>query len=291
MQMLDAIHRPAASTILPPSRMSDKGRSLLMQREGVRTRAYRDTVGVLTIGVGHTSQAGLPEVTPGLVITRAQADAILTRDLCQYEFAVAHAVTVELTQGQFDALVSLCFNIGCKGFRESTVVKRLNVRNYRGAADAILLWAKEPELKGRRKAERAQFLAATPPDALGAPVRFIAADELHEEEMVSADYLRASGSRTLSATDFVKQAATTVLGADVVDGATRAKDALDQLRDAYAGFAHGADALDLAKSYWPLAVGLALSLVIACLAYLAWREAHRVQRARVEDAVLTPAAA
>ncbi|MDJ0449256.1 lysozyme [Methylocystis sp. JR02] len=290
MQLLEAVRAPAASTILPPSRMSGKGRSLLMQREGVRTRAYRDTVGVLTIGVGHTSQAGLPEVTPGLVITRAQADAILTRDLRQYEFAVAHAVTVQLTQGQFDALVSLCFNIGCKGFRESTVVKRLNVMNYRGAADAILLWAKEPELKGRRKAERAQFLAATP-DALGAPVRFLTADELHEEEMVSADYLRASGSRTLSATDFVKQAATTVLGADVVDGATRAKDALDQLRDAYAGFAHGADAIELTKSYWPLAVGLALSLVIACLAYLAWREAHRVQRARVEDAVLAPAAA
>lgn len=288
MQLLEAVRAPA--TILPPSRMSGKGRSLLMQREGVRTRAYRDTVGVLTIGVGHTSKAGLPEVTPGLAITRAQADAILTRDLRQYEFAVAHAVTVELTQGQFDALVSLCFNIGVEGFRKSTVVKRLNVMNYLGAADAILLWAKQPELKGRRKAERAQFLAATPL-ALGAPVRFLAADDLHEDEAMSADYLRASGSRTLSATDFVKQAATTVLGADVVDGATRAKDALDQLRDAYAGFTHGADAIELVKSYWPLAVGLALSLVIACLAYLAWREAHRVQRARVEDAVLAPAAA
>jgi lysozyme len=42
-------------------------------------------------------------------------------------------VTVPLTQGQFDALVSLCFNIGCEAFRKSTVVKRLNVLNYRGA--------------------------------------------------------------------------------------------------------------------------------------------------------------
>lgn len=170
-------------------------------------------------------------------------------------------------------------------------MKRLNEGNYRAAADAILLWNKPPEIKGRRKGERKQFLDATLPDALGAPVRFLATNELHEEETVSADYLRASGSRTFSATDFVKRAAETVFGADVVDGATRATDALQQFRDAYAGFAHGADALELAKSYWPLAVGLALSMVIACLAYLAWREAHRIQRARVEDAALAPATA
>jgi GH24 family phage-related lysozyme (muramidase) len=271
-------------------KMSAGGRALLIQREGFRTKAYRDTVGVWTIGVGHTSAAGAPDVTPGLVVTKAEVDEILSRDLRQYEFAVSHAVTAPLTQGQFDALVSLCFNIGCEAFRKSTIVKRLNVMNFRGAADAFLMWSKPAEIMGRRRAERAQFLAATPSDALGAPVRFIAAEDLHEEETVTADYLRAAGSRTLSATDFVKKAATAVLGADAVDGATRAKDALDQARDAYAGLTHGAEALELAKSYWPLAAGLALSLVIAALAWLALREAHRIQRARVEDAVLTPAA-
>lgn len=270
--------------------MSAQGRALLMHREGFRTKAYQDTVGVWTIGVGHTSAAGAPEVTPGLAVTKAEVDEILSRDLRRYEFAVSHAVTALLTQGQFDALVSLCFNIGCEAFRQSTVVKRLNAMNYRGAADAFLMWCKPAEIMGRRRAERAQFLDATPADALGAPVRFIAAEDLHEEEMVTADYLRVAGSRTLSATDLVKNAATAVLGADAVDSATRATDALDQARDAYAGFAHGAEALELAKSYWPLAAGLALSLVIAALAWLAWREAHRIQRARVEDAVLTPAA-
>jgi GH24 family phage-related lysozyme (muramidase) len=174
--------------------MSAQGRALLIQREGFRTKAYRDTVGVWTIGVGHTSAAGAPQVTPGLVITKAQVDEILSRDLRKYEFAVSHAVTTPLTQGQFDALVSLCFNIGCDAFRASTIVRRLNILNYRGAADAFLMWNKPDEIMDRRRAERSQFLAATPPNALGYPVYFVD-ENLHEQESVTEDYLRASGAR------------------------------------------------------------------------------------------------
>jgi len=64
-----------------------------------------------------------------------------------------------LRQGQFDALHSLCFNIGEDKFKQSTVVRKLNEGDYQAAADAILLWNHPPEIQKRRKRERALFLA------------------------------------------------------------------------------------------------------------------------------------
>lgn len=149
-------------------RMSARGRALLTKREGVRLHAYQDSIGVWTIGVGHTSMAGPPQVTPGLTITQAECDAILSRDLVQYEQAVSKAVHVPMTQNQFDALTSLCFNIGAGNFAKSMVVKKLNAGDVRGAADAILNWNKAggKVLNGlvkRRAAEREQFLDGVPP--------------------------------------------------------------------------------------------------------------------------------
>lgn len=141
--------------------MSAKGRNLLKQREGVRLKAYPDSVGVWTIGVGHTSAAGLPKVYKGLTITAELADGILTIDLKKFEKAVIDAVKVNLTQNEFDALVSLCFNIGTGAFKGSTVVRKLNSGDKKGAADAFLLWKNaggKPILLKRRQAERLQFL-------------------------------------------------------------------------------------------------------------------------------------
>lgn len=143
-------------------KMSAEGRRKLTIREGVRLKAYKDSVGVWTIGVGHTSAAGDPKVTPGLTITQAECDEIFARDLVQYERAVDKAVKVPLSQKQFDALVSLCFNIGTGGFARSSVVKRLNAGDTVGAADAFLLWNKPPEIMGRRRGERKQFLEGGP---------------------------------------------------------------------------------------------------------------------------------
>ena len=164
-------------------KMSANGRALLIQREGFKTRAYKDSVGVWTIGVGHTSAAGAPAVQPGMVISKAEVEAILSRDLVKFENTVNAAVKVPLTPGQFDALVSLCFNIGQGGFAKSTVVRRLNAGNYRGAADAFLMWNKPPEIMGRRRGERQQFLKATAgAQSPGAPVKFVAASEIEEGE-------------------------------------------------------------------------------------------------------------
>lgn len=143
-------------------KMSDDGRHRLMDREGVRLKAYRDSVGVWTIGVGHTSAAGEPKVTKGLTITHAECDAILSRDLATFEAGVNKALKVSVTQQEFDALVSLAFNIGVGGFSRSSVVKRLNAGDRPGAAAAFLMWNKPKEIMGRRRSEYQQFLAGAP---------------------------------------------------------------------------------------------------------------------------------
>ncbi|ASJ59004.1 lysozyme [Sinorhizobium meliloti] len=146
---------------------SAAGRAAIKQREGVVLSAYPDSAGILTIGVGHTSAAGAPTVYKGMKITAAQADEILSRDLALFEKAVASSVTVPLKQNEFDALVSLAFNIGAAAFQRSTLVKELNKGNRYGAANQFLAWdkitvgGKKKALKGltnRRKAERDQFL-------------------------------------------------------------------------------------------------------------------------------------
>ena len=137
---------------------SPAGRKVLAQREGRRLKAYRDSVDVWTIGIGHTAAAGPPKVVPGLTITEAECDAIFARDLAAFEASVEAAVKVPLAQHEFDALVSFCYNIGQAGFARSTVARRLNAGDHRGAADAFLMWSKPPAVLGRRRGERAQFL-------------------------------------------------------------------------------------------------------------------------------------
>jgi lysozyme len=138
-------------------RMSAAGRAKLKTREGERLKAYRDSVGIWTIGVGHTSMAGPPKVTPGLTITKKQSDEILGRDLAKFENAVNNAVLVPVSQDMFDAMVSLAFNIGETGFKRSTIVKRLNKGDFEGAAEAFKMWNKPPEIMGRRLSEYKQF--------------------------------------------------------------------------------------------------------------------------------------
>lgn len=148
---------------------STAGRKAITEREGVRLKAYQDSVGIWTIGVGHTSAAGAPTVYRGLTITAAQSDEILSRDLTIFEKAVTAAVKVPLSQNEFDALVSLAFNIGAGAFQRSTLVRELNKGNRYGAANQFLAWDKitaggkkkaSRGLANRRKAERDQFLNA-----------------------------------------------------------------------------------------------------------------------------------
>lgn len=146
-------------------KMSQAGLLALTQREGVRLHAYPDTRGIPTIGVGHTSMGGPPHVYFGLTITMDQALQILAADLAPVEASVNASVTAPISQNAFDALVSMVFNIGIGGFRGSSVLRQLNQKHYSEAADDFLMWDHPPELIGRRRAERAQFLT---PDKVAA---------------------------------------------------------------------------------------------------------------------------
>lgn len=139
---------------------SDKGIELIQQFEGCRLQAYKDAVGVWTIGYGH-----IQGVHAGHTISQERADTMLEQDLHIFE----HCVEVlfeghELTQGQFDALVSFAFNLGCGALRRSTLSKKLLRGDTQGAANEFPKWchAGHRKLKGlvrRRKAERELFLA------------------------------------------------------------------------------------------------------------------------------------
>lgn len=130
----------------------------ITKEEGFRNKAYRDSKGLLTIGVGHLIKPD-EEHLKSAVLTDEQVKELLKSDLKWCSEAVESSVRVPLTQKQFDALYSLCFNIGETNFKKSTVVKKLNANDLKGAADAILMWNKPAVLEKRRQRERALFLA------------------------------------------------------------------------------------------------------------------------------------
>lgn len=146
---------------------SDNGLALIKQSEGFRDKAYPDpaTGGKpYTIGNGTTVYpSGMP-VKLGDKVTEQQADSYLRNDVKKFESAVSNAVKVKLTQGQFDALVSFTYNVGPANMGSSTLIKKLNAGDVKGAADELLRWNKAAGkvmagLTTRRAAERALFLS------------------------------------------------------------------------------------------------------------------------------------
>ncbi|CAB4147387.1 COG3772 Phage-related lysozyme (muraminidase) [uncultured Caudovirales phage] len=132
---------------------SQQGLDLLIAREGKRNDAYLDSVGVPTIGVGHTG----PEVHLGLHWTDDQVADALRADLDRFEDAINSSVTVGLEPYRFDALVSFSFNIGVNAFTSSTMLKQINRGQFEMAALQFDRWRIPPEITRRRSAEREQF--------------------------------------------------------------------------------------------------------------------------------------
>lgn len=143
-------------------RISDVGLALIKGFEGLRLEAYPDpaTGGEpWTIGYGHTG-----EVKQGDVITEEEAESLLRQDVAQFEMCVNGALQVNVTQGQFDALVSLAYNIGCRNLRNSTLMAKLNAGDDVGASAEFLRWNRAAGkvmagLTRRREAERDLFMA------------------------------------------------------------------------------------------------------------------------------------
>ena len=138
---------------------SENGIELIKDFEGRRLVAYQDSVGVWTIGYGHTKTAHEDKL-----IIKSTADRLLAEDLAEFEKYVDTYVTVALTQNQFDALVSWTFNLGPGNLQESTMLKKLNQGLYAEVPDEMRRWNKAggKVLEGlirRREAEAKLFNA------------------------------------------------------------------------------------------------------------------------------------
>lgn len=130
-------------------RISPEGLALIKQWEGCKLRAYKDAVGVWTIGYGSTGA----HVRPGMTITQAEADNLLIADLARFERAVEKLVKVPLSDGQFAALVSFAFNVGegKGGFETSTLLKKLNAGNYAAVPSELQKWVKGTDPRTGKK--------------------------------------------------------------------------------------------------------------------------------------------
>lgn len=141
-------------------RTSQKGVNLIKSFEGLRLNSYQDSVGVWTIGFGTTRG-----IKAGMTISADQAERMLQNDIARFEPQIEHLVNVELSQSQWDALMSFTYNLGAANLESSTLLKRLNAGNYAGAAEQFPRWNKAggqvlSGLTKRRAAERAMFLGA-----------------------------------------------------------------------------------------------------------------------------------
>lgn len=136
---------------------SQNGLNMTEGFEGLRLTSYQDSVGVWTIGYGHTSGVG-----PNQTCTQEQANEWLAEDVQGAAYVVNKVVTVPLNQNQFDALVDFVFNLGSGNFQSSTLLKLLNSGDYAGASAQFPLWNHAggvvvPGLTARRLAEQNLF--------------------------------------------------------------------------------------------------------------------------------------
>ena len=143
---------------------------LIRRFEGFRARAYRDAAGVWTIGYGHTSMAGPPQVSPGMRITRAEAERILRQDVERFAHQVARVlgpdVMARLNDNQFGALVSFAFNVGIGNLKRSAVLRAVREGRFDDVPRLLMRWTKAGgrRLRGlvrRRRAEGRLWM--TPP--------------------------------------------------------------------------------------------------------------------------------
>ncbi|MGF6149021.1 Phage-related lysozyme (muraminidase) [Kingella potus] len=147
-------------------KLDNTGYALLARFEGTRSRAYLDSAGIPTIGIGFIrytlgARAG-QRVKMGDSMSEAEIRAEFLNQVQSYEAAVRQYVRAPLTQSQFNACVSLCYNIGTAAFAKSSAVRLLNEKRYQAACAAFALWNKAGGrvvrgLENRRKEEQKEF--------------------------------------------------------------------------------------------------------------------------------------
>jgi len=152
--------------------ISNNGIQFIVSYEGITNMVYQDVAGLKQIGIGHlltpteiagnfvtVGQTNIPLTT---ALSDIQCYTLLNQDLIMKQQTVRNSVTVNITQNQFDALVSLCFNIGDSSFKSSSLVKNINAGNFDLATNGFLSWivvngSNSPGLLNRRRAEAGNF--------------------------------------------------------------------------------------------------------------------------------------
>ena len=155
-----------AQRILKPSnikspqvhKINQAGIDLIKKSEGCRLVVYKDIVGKPTVGYGHMSE----RMVVGSKITQEDADKLLEQDLIAAESAVTNNVKAPLSENQFAALVSFVFNLGAGALIKSTLLVKLNSKDYLSCAEEFQKWnhaggAVVEDLTRRRLAEAELF--------------------------------------------------------------------------------------------------------------------------------------
>lgn len=163
MKVVDALKSRVAVALLS---LSLGGAGAIVAHEGMRTTAYIDPVGVVTVCAGHTKTAKL-----GQVKTKAECAELLKQDTRAAEATIKRLTHVKLTQRQYDALVSFVFNLGEGNFARSTLLKRINEGRCTAASLEFLKWdyargRRLPGLTARREYEAAEFRSGCNPKEL-----------------------------------------------------------------------------------------------------------------------------
>lgn len=139
-------------------KVSKKGLDFIIKEEGIVLKPYKCSAGVPTIGIGSTYyEDGSKVKMTDKPITKERAEQLFVNVLKHYEMCIYTSTRDDINQNQFDALVSLCFNIGTHAFKKSTVLKRVNANPYdTNIEPAFLMWKNaggKPILLNRRKRE------------------------------------------------------------------------------------------------------------------------------------------
>ena len=142
-------------------KVSNKGLELIKEFEGFSSVAYLCSAKKATIGYGNTFWEDGTPVKIGDQISKERAETLLKHVVDNFSVAVEVDIKIEVSQNQFDALVSLAYNIGLGAFKNSTLLRQLNRGNFVGASQEFLRWDKsngKPLLGLTRRREREKLL-------------------------------------------------------------------------------------------------------------------------------------
>lgn len=272
-------------------RTGDDGQAIIKDFEGLGLIGYRCPAGIPTIGWGHTEAAGgvinyadgshSTKVIVGKAIKKVEAERLFRADLDRFEDKVEKLLKVEVEPYEFDAVVALAYNIGPgdNGLKGSTVLRKLNAGDDRGAAKAFAAWNKATipgkgkvvvrGLVRRREAEQALYegdvekarLLAGSTRKLPMPQR-VAKPEKQDTILNNNQIVAGGGAAVAVGTSALNQAQ------EAADKVSQARGIWDQLTDTL-------EVLATSPRFWIYAVGGVLCGYLVFKGYQTWRDTEQ----------------